>query len=146
MSFYGLTLYWTMRFMWKCKCQCGSVKCEWSPAEINKDFLPIHSRMFFIEQYTYFSHIPLRPQPYILHRDDDGQIVKQPDFTEEPTGTPDPLLLLVLTHVVINTNERHAIWLRSLFLILILFFPLILSWGWVISCSSRRNHAAANYI
>lgn len=54
----------------------------------NREFLLIHSRMlFFIEQYTYFSHIPLRPKPYILYRDDDGQIVKQPDFTEEPTDS-----------------------------------------------------------
>lgn len=86
--FYALTVYWTMRFMWNCKCQCGSVKCEWSPAEINREFLLIHSRMlFFIEMYTYFSHIPLRPEPYILYRDDDGQIVKQPDFREEPTDS-----------------------------------------------------------
>lgn len=85
--------------------------------------------LFFIEHHTYFSHIPLRPQSYILHSDDDRQIVKQPDWKEEPTETPAPpplLLLLALTHVVMNANEHHAIRLSSLFLLL-LFFPLILS-------------------
>lgn len=138
---YGRTVWCDlMWFTWKRKCQRGSVKCEWSPVEINKDFLLIYSRMlFFIEQNTYFSHIPLRLQHYILHRDDEGQIVKQPDFTEGPTETP--ALLLALADVVMNANQRHAIWLSSPFLLL-LFFPLIVSWGWVISRSSRRNHAA----
>lgn len=63
--------------------------------------------LFFIEQDTYFSHIPLRLQHYILHGDDEGQIVKQPDFTEGPTETP--ALLLALADVVMNANQRHAI-------------------------------------
>lgn len=104
-----LCLYcWNMGFTWKRKCQCGSVKCEWSSAEINRDFLLIYSRMlFFIEQDTYFSYIPLRLQQYILHRDDEGQIVKQPDFTEGPTETP--ALLLALADVVMNAKPmpRH---------------------------------------
>lgn len=63
--------------------------------------------LFFIQQNTYFSHIPLRPQHCILPRDDEGQIVKQPDFTEGPTETP--ALLLALTNVVMNANQHHAI-------------------------------------
>lgn len=50
-------------------------------------------------------------QYYILHRDDDGQIVKQPHFREEPTETPE--LLLALTDFVMaladGVSERHAI-------------------------------------
>lgn len=63
--------------------------------------------LFFIEQNTYFSHIPLRLQHYILHADDEGQIVKQPDFTEGPTETP--ALLLALAGVLMNAKQRHAI-------------------------------------
>lgn len=146
-TFCGFTVYWTMRFMWKCKCQCGSVKCEWSPAELNGDFPLMHSRMlFFIEQYTYFSRIPLWPHCILQRRWQTD--VKAARFHRRAHRDPRSAAAAAAagSHQCCDKcKERHAIWLSSLFLPF-LFFPLILSWGWVISCSSRRNHAAANYI
>lgn len=110
--------------------QCGSVKCEWSPAEINEDFLLIHSRMLFFDWtvHLFQSH---SSEAAAVHP---AQRWWRTDCkAEESTETPAPLLLLAFAHVVISANKRHAIWLSSLsfyFFFFSSFLSFLAEVGW----------------